>query len=109
LQSSVRSASSGIWTRNTRQSLKWRWSRCQTPSSARKRALLWCPYTGAEFDFVEMTRYLTTRRVAKQKFPEYLEILPGLPETASGKVQKFRLREDAANKASARSGQLSPT
>ena len=33
------------------------------------------------------------RNVANQKLPERLEVVPELPKTASGKVQKFRLRE----------------
>jgi acyl-coenzyme A synthetase/AMP-(fatty) acid ligase len=32
--------------------------------------------------------------VARQYWPERLELLPELPRTASGKIQKFRLREE---------------
>jgi len=39
--------------------------------------------------------YLDTRQIAKQKYPEYLVLVDELPRTASGKVQKFRLRDDA--------------
>jgi cyclohexanecarboxylate-CoA ligase len=64
---------------------------------------------GAQFDFAEMTSYLASRRVARQKYPEYMEVLStGLPKTASGKVQKFRLREDAVMKVLATSGLESP-
>lgn len=55
-------------------------------------------YADQSFDFAEMTRYLATCRVAKQKFPERLEIVGGLPRTASGKVEKYRLREAAGAK-----------
>src|SRR5579862_5189898 len=41
----------------------------------------------------DLCRLLDTKRIAKQKFPERLEVVDALPKTASGKVQKFRLRE----------------
>lgn len=43
----------------------------------------------------EMRRYLDARQVAKQYWPERLEILDALPRNPTGKVQKFRLREQA--------------
>ncbi len=46
----------------------------------------------------EIVAFLETKEVAKQKFPERLEIVSELPMTASGKVQKFRLRELVAAK-----------
>jgi cyclohexanecarboxylate-CoA ligase len=48
---------------------------------------------GCHFDFVEMTSYLDQQKVARQYFPEFLEILPQMPMTASGKIQKFQLRK----------------
>lgn len=64
---------------------------------------------GGTLDFAQMTQYLAGRRVARQKFPEYLEVLStGLPKTVSGKVQKFRLRADAAIKVLATSCAGSP-
>jgi cyclohexanecarboxylate-CoA ligase len=48
---------------------------------------------GAEFDFDEMVRFLDEQKLAKQYFPERLEIRDALPATASGKIQKFALRE----------------
>jgi cyclohexanecarboxylate-CoA ligase len=41
----------------------------------------------------ELVAFLRERRVANQKLPEHLRIVAELPKTASGKVQKFRLRE----------------
>jgi acyl-CoA synthetase (AMP-forming)/AMP-acid ligase II len=32
--------------------------------------------------------------LAKQKWPEFVYEVPDMPRTPSGKVQKFRLRED---------------
>lgn len=43
----------------------------------------------------EMRRFLAERRVTRQFWPEELVLYEGdLPRTASGKVQKFRLREE---------------
>lgn len=59
---------------------------------------------GATFSFAEMVAYLESRQVARQYFPERLEINEELPRTPSGKLQKFKLRDaaksfaDAANR-----------
>jgi cyclohexanecarboxylate-CoA ligase len=50
---------------------------------------------GAELSFAEMTEYLAAERMARPYIPERLQILPELPRTPSGKIQKFRLREMA--------------
>ncbi len=42
----------------------------------------------------EITDFLEARQVAKYKFPEYLVILPEMPTTPSGKIQKFVLRDN---------------
>ncbi len=47
------------------------------------------------FDFAEMIAYLETCQLARQYFPEYLEIIRQMPMTASGKIQEFQLREIA--------------
>jgi cyclohexanecarboxylate-CoA ligase len=41
----------------------------------------------------ELVKFLRARQMATQKLPERLRIVSALPKTASGKVQKFRLRE----------------
>ena len=43
----------------------------------------------------EITDFLEARQVAKYKFPEYLVILPEMPTTPSGKIQKYVLRQHA--------------
>ncbi len=48
---------------------------------------------GCSFDFAEMVAYLEQQKIARQYFPEFLEILPQMPMTASGKIQKFQLRK----------------
>lgn len=40
----------------------------------------------------DLVAFLRRRRVANQKLPERLELVDALPKTASGKVQKHRLR-----------------
>ena len=46
--------------------------------------------------FEDMQRYLTERQVAKNYWPERLELMDALPRTPSGKIQKFKLREIAS-------------
>lgn len=48
---------------------------------------------GKEFSFDEMKAHLAEQKLAKQYWPERLEIRDALPSTASGKIQKFVLRK----------------
>ena len=50
---------------------------------------------GKAFSFEEMVAYFEQNQMTKQYYPERLEILPSLPATPSGKIQKFKLREQA--------------
>lgn len=50
------------------------------------------PKPGASFSMEEMTRFLDEQKLAKQYWPERLELRDVLPSTASGKIQKFALR-----------------
>lgn len=59
---------------------------------------------GCRFTFEDMTAYLTGLQVTKQYFPERLEVLEQMPQTPSGKLQKFKLRELANNFADADRG-----
>ncbi|WP_037370773.1 AMP-binding protein [Amycolatopsis orientalis] len=52
--------------------------------------------TGAELTFAQLQTFLAEKGVAKQYWPEKLVVLDALPTTASGKVQKFQLREQVA-------------
>jgi crotonobetaine/carnitine-CoA ligase len=47
---------------------------------------------GATLDVAELMRYCETR-LAYFAAPRYIDVVPQLPATASGKVQKFKLRE----------------
>jgi cyclohexanecarboxylate-CoA ligase len=44
------------------------------------------------FTMEEMKAFLDEKRVARQYWPESLEVVGELPRTASGKIQKFQLR-----------------
>ena len=48
---------------------------------------------GARFTLGDMRRFLDSAHVARQYWPERLEIIEELPRTQTGKVQKFMLRE----------------
>ncbi len=50
---------------------------------------------GQKIDIAEMDRFMTGRGMAKQKIPEHIVYVDDLPKTASGKVQKHVLREQA--------------
>jgi cyclohexanecarboxylate-CoA ligase len=54
-----------------------------------------CAYVVGEPDLTleSAVAFLRTRGIANQKLPERLRLVDELPKTASGKVQKFRLRE----------------
>lgn len=53
------------------------------------------PRPGESLNLQDVVAYLKQRQLAMQKLPERLELVPELPKTASGKVQKFKLREIA--------------
>lgn len=43
----------------------------------------------------DLVTFLLEQRLTKNYLPEYLEVLAALPRTPSGKIQKFKLREQA--------------
>ena len=51
---------------------------------------------GASLTFEDMVAWLSEKNMAKNYFPERLEIINAMPRTASGKIQKFQLRERVA-------------
>jgi cyclohexanecarboxylate-CoA ligase len=51
------------------------------------------PRSGSTIDLAAVQAYLGEARMAKQFWPERVELVAELPRTASGKIQKFRLRE----------------
>ena len=48
---------------------------------------------GATLDLAALQAYMASCKVAKQYWPERIVALDDLPRTASGKIQKFLLRE----------------
>lgn len=50
----------------------------------------------ATLDFAEMTAFLESARLAKQKIPERLMIFPELPRNAAGKILKQQLKKIVA-------------
>jgi cyclohexanecarboxylate-CoA ligase len=52
---------------------------------------------GARLDLADVQSWMTESKVAKQYWPERLAIIDDLPRTPSGKIQKFKLRDLAAN------------
>jgi cyclohexanecarboxylate-CoA ligase len=48
------------------------------------------------FDLPELAQFLAEQGMAKPYWPERVEQVPEMPRTPSGKIQKFRLRELAA-------------
>ena len=50
---------------------------------------------GVSFTFQNMIDYLLENQLAKNYLPEHFEIIQNMPRTASGKIQKFQLREMA--------------
>jgi non-ribosomal peptide synthetase component E (peptide arylation enzyme) len=58
-------------------------------------AFVVCP-PGPPLTFDEMVAFLRDQRIAAWKLPERLEIRDAFPMTASGKIQKYLLREEIA-------------
>src|SRR5581483_11633748 len=56
------------------------------------------PQPGQRIDVAMLAAYLERAGLARQKFPEHVELVDDLPRTASGKVQKNILRERLASK-----------
>ncbi len=50
---------------------------------------------GATLDLDAVCSYLDARKVTRSYWPERLELVPALPRTPSGKIQKFKLKEVA--------------
>jgi cyclohexanecarboxylate-CoA ligase len=59
------------------------------------------PKPGQTFDMPTLVAYLKEQKVAIQYIPERLEVRQSMPSTPSGKIQKFKLREDLRDGAAA--------
>jgi cyclohexanecarboxylate-CoA ligase len=56
------------------------------------------PIRGETLNLEEVRQWMEQSGVAKPKWPERVEVVETLPMTASGKIQKFRLREIIAQR-----------
>ena len=56
------------------------------------------PREGQSLTLPEITAFLEGQQLARQKFPERLEIVSEFPMTPSGKIQKYRLRQLVADR-----------
>jgi len=56
------------------------------------------PVDGESFAFEEMVAHLDDQHILQRKYPERLEILSAFPRTPSGSIQRFKLRQDVADK-----------
>jgi cyclohexanecarboxylate-CoA ligase len=56
------------------------------------------PREGQSVTLPEVVAFLEDQQLARQKFPERLEIVSEFPMTPSGKIQKYRLRELVAER-----------
>jgi cyclohexanecarboxylate-CoA ligase len=62
------------------------------------------PREGQSLTLPEITAFLESHQLARQKFPERLEIVSEFPMTPSGKIQKYRLRQLVAERITGASG-----
>jgi cyclohexanecarboxylate-CoA ligase len=51
------------------------------------------PREGQTLTLTEIVRFLEQHQLARQKFPERLELVSEFPTTPSGKIQKYKLRD----------------
>ena len=56
------------------------------------------PREGQTLTLTEIVRFLEQHQLARQKFPERLELVSEFPTTPSGKVQKYKLRDLVAQR-----------
>jgi cyclohexanecarboxylate-CoA ligase len=54
---------------------------------------------GASLTLADLSGFLLGLGLARQKLPESLAVVPSLPRTASGKVQKHRLKDMIVSRA----------
>jgi len=66
-----------------------------SPVTGEKGCAFIIPREGRDIDLPEIQRFLTEAGLAKQKFPEHIEVVDDLPRVPSGKVRKDVLRERA--------------
>lgn len=68
------------------------------PRTGEKACVFVVPENDESISLNEISQFLIQKQIAKQKIPERLEIISEMPMTASGKIQKFLLRENIKKK-----------
>ncbi len=63
------------------------------PRMGEKACAFVVPAPGTSPTLMELCSFLEESRVARQKFPERLELIEELPKTPSGKIRKYVLRD----------------
>jgi cyclohexanecarboxylate-CoA ligase len=63
------------------------------PESGERACAVVVTRAGHQIDLASITRFLDGSGIARQKYPEQVAVVAELPRTASGKVQKFVLRQ----------------
>ena len=56
------------------------------------------PREGQTISLGEIVSFLERHQLARQKFPERLELVSEFPTTPSGKIQKYKLRDLVAER-----------
>jgi long-chain acyl-CoA synthetase len=70
-----------------------------------ERACAFVVSAGPPPALADLSAFLISRDIARHKLPEHLVVVPGLPRTPSGKVQKFLLRQQASGLLAAGQGE----
>jgi cyclohexanecarboxylate-CoA ligase len=70
-----------------------------------ERACAFVVSAGPPPALADLSTFLISRDIARHKLPEHLIVVPGLPRTPSGKVQKFLLRQQASRLLAAGQGE----
>ena len=86
----------GVPLRATRRSRTSRWSACPTSATARSSGLV-PAQAGAAVD-AERLREYCRGRIAHYKVPRYVHVVDEFPMTVTGKVQKYKIREQATER-----------
>jgi cyclohexanecarboxylate-CoA ligase len=74
------------------------------PRLVERACVVVIPREGQSLTLLEITAFLERHQLARQKFPERLEVVSEFPMTPSGKIQKYRLRQLVAERIAAEPG-----
>jgi len=69
---------------------------CPDPDSGERACAIVRPRAGQSVDLAALCTFLSARGLAKQKWPERLEVVADFPRTDSGKILRTKLKEQFA-------------